>query len=87
MALTTIDIDRSINSLRVSSKEFAAIENPNEFIDVPSSFIAINNHYFGLKVNGLSMIENGIYDGDIAVIKKTYRWIDRLNSWRFRIRH
>ena len=48
-----------------------AIENPNEFIEVPSSFVSKNNHYFGLKVNGLSMIENGIYDGDIAVIKKT----------------
>ena len=48
-----------------------AIENPNEFIEVPSNFISKNNLYFGLKVNGLSMIENGIYDGDIAVIKKT----------------
>ena len=48
-----------------------AIENPNEFISVPSNFISPNNQYFGLKVNGLSMIEKGIFDGDIAVIKKT----------------
>ena len=48
-----------------------AIENPNEYINVPSSFISQNNQYFGLKVKGLSMIENGIYDGDIAIIKKT----------------
>ena len=48
-----------------------AIENPNEFISVPSNFISPNNQYFGLKVNGLSMIDEGIFDGDIAVIKKT----------------
>ena len=48
-----------------------AIENPNESIEVPSSLISPNNLYFGLKVKGFSMIENGIYDGDIAIIKKT----------------
>ena len=48
-----------------------AIENPNEYINVPSNFISPNNQYFGLKVNGLSMIEEGIFDGDIAIIKKT----------------
>ncbi len=48
-----------------------AIENPNEYINVPSSFISPNNQYFGLKINGLSMIEKGIFDGDIAIIKKT----------------
>jgi repressor LexA len=30
-----------------------------------------NAKYFGLKVKGLSMIDKGIFDGDIAVIKKT----------------
>ena len=48
-----------------------AIENPGEYISVPSNFIVPNNQYFGLKVNGLSMIDEGIFDGDIAVIKKT----------------
>ena len=48
-----------------------AIENPNEFISVPSNFISANNQYFGLKINGLSMIDKGIFDGDIAIIKKT----------------
>ena len=49
-----------------------AIENSDEFINVPSNLISPNNQYFGLKVNGLSMIEKGIFDGDIAVIKKTH---------------
>jgi len=48
-----------------------AIENNQEHIDVPSNFISPNNEYFGLKVKGLSMIGNGIFDGDIAIIKKT----------------
>ena len=48
-----------------------AIENPDEFISVPSNFITPNSAYFGLKINGLSMIEKGIFDGDIAIIKKT----------------
>ena len=48
-----------------------AIENPDDFISVPSNFITPNNAYFGLKINGLSMIEKGIFDGDIAIIKKT----------------
>ena len=48
-----------------------AIENPDEYISVPSNFMSPNNQYFGLKVKGLSMIDKGIFDGDVAVIKKT----------------
>ncbi len=48
-----------------------AIENSNDFISIPSSMTSPNAKYFGLKVKGLSMIDEGIFDGDIAVIKKT----------------
>ena len=48
-----------------------AIENSEEYIAVPSSLTPANAKYFGLKIKGLSMIEEGIFDGDIAVIKKT----------------
>ena len=48
-----------------------AIENADEFIPIPNSLISSNFRYFGLKVKGLSMIEKGIFDGDIAIIKKT----------------
>ena len=48
-----------------------AIDNPDEYISVPSNFMSPNNQYFGLKVKGLSMIDKGIFDGDVAVIKKT----------------
>ena len=48
-----------------------AIENTNEFINVPSSLVSSHNQYFALKVRGMSMIDQGICDGDIAIIKKT----------------
>tara|TARA_Y100001970_G_C14224599_1_gene854797 strand:- start:1432 stop:2070 length:639 start_codon:yes stop_codon:yes gene_type:complete len=48
-----------------------AIENSDQFITVPNNIVSKNFKYFGLKVKGLSMIEEGIFDGDIAVIKKT----------------
>ena len=53
-----------------------AIENPDEFVNVPSNLISPYNQYFGLKVNGLSMIDKGIFDGDIAIIKKTSEVLD-----------
>ena len=48
-----------------------AIENADEFIPVPNSMVSNKFKYFGLKVKGLSMIDKGIFEGDIAVIKKT----------------
>tara|TARA_B100000886_G_scaffold335368_1_gene292324 strand:+ start:123 stop:746 length:624 start_codon:yes stop_codon:yes gene_type:complete len=48
-----------------------AIEQTDEFVSVPISMTSPNAKYFGLKVNGLSMVDKGIFDGDIAVIKKT----------------
>ncbi len=48
-----------------------AIDNANELIAVPKSLTTSNFKYFGLKVKGLSMIDRGIFDGDIAIIKKT----------------
>ena len=48
-----------------------AIENSSDFISIPTSMTSPNAKYFGLKVKGLSMIDEGIFDGDIAVIRKT----------------
>ncbi len=48
-----------------------AIENSSDTISVPASMASPNSKYFGLKVKGLSMIDEGIFDGDIAVIRKT----------------
>jgi len=43
-----------------------------EFIEVPSAWLnpAQKNSYFCLKVDGFSMAEDGVLDGDIIVVRK-----------------
>ena len=48
-----------------------AINSSDSMISVPRSLVSKHSTYFGLKVKGLSMIDEGIFDGDIAIIKKT----------------
>ena len=48
-----------------------AINSSESMISVPKSLITKHSTYFGLKVKGLSMIDEGIFDGDIAIIRKT----------------
>ena len=48
-----------------------AINSTDSSISIPRSLVSKNSTYFGLKVKGLSMIDEGIFDGDIAIIKKT----------------
>ncbi len=48
-----------------------AINSNESMISIPRSLVSKNSTYFGLKVKGLSMIDEGIFDGDIAIIKKT----------------
>ena len=48
-----------------------AINSSDSMISVPKSLVSKHSTYFGLKVRGLSMIDEGIFDGDIAIIKKT----------------
>ncbi|MFZ8934849.1 MAG: transcriptional repressor LexA [Bacteriovoracaceae bacterium] len=47
----------------------AAIENPTESIDVPQFMIPKTGKFFALKVNGDSMIEEGIKSHDLIVAK------------------
>jgi len=46
-----------------------AISNYDKFVEVPSSFVS-SNECFALNVEGDSMIDEGIYDGDTIVINK-----------------
>ncbi len=48
-----------------------AINSADSMISIPKSLVTKHSTYFGLKVRGLSMIDDGIFDGDIAIIKKT----------------
>ncbi len=70
--------DNSLDSINIpligtiaAGEAIEAIESTNEFISVPTSMTSPNAKYFGLKIKGLSMIDEGIFDGDIAVIRKT----------------
>lgn len=47
-----------------------AIERPNEFFDLPANLIPAKETIFTLKVSGESMINAGIFDGDIVIIQK-----------------
>jgi len=47
-----------------------AIEQPNEFFDIPASLIPATATVFTLHVSGESMINAGIYDGDYVIVQK-----------------
>lgn len=45
--------------------------NENEFIDIPLNLVKNSKDLFALKVEGDSMIEEGIFDGDTLVVQST----------------
>lgn len=47
-----------------------AIEQPDEFFDLPQALIPKNGDCFVLHVNGTSMINKGIYDNDYVIVKR-----------------
>lgn len=48
-----------------------AIEIPNETISVTKDWIGRQYKHYALRVQGSSMIDEGIFDGDIVIIPKT----------------
>lgn len=47
-----------------------AIENPGEYFSLPSYLVPNNKEVFTLLVNGESMINAGILDGDIVIVER-----------------
>lgn len=47
-----------------------AIEVPDEFFCLPTSLLPNKKKVFALKVSGESMINVGIYDGDIIIVER-----------------
>ncbi len=47
-----------------------AIEMPNEYFTLPAYLIPNKEEVFTLKVSGNSMINAGIYDNDIVIVKR-----------------
>lgn len=47
-----------------------AIETPDEYFSLPTNLITTKNDIFTLRVSGESMINVGIYDGDILIVER-----------------
>ena len=48
-----------------------AIERPDEYFDIPVSLVNTRKEVFSLNVSGDSMINVGIYDGDVILVERT----------------
>ena len=64
------DVEISVLGKIAAGTPVEAIQNEVSRIPLPSN-LEKNGEYFGLKVQGDSMIEAGINEGDTVVIKKT----------------
>ena len=69
------EVNESVVSVPLLGKVAAgnpieAIERPNEFFSLPRELVPQNHEVFTLEVNGESMINVGIYDGDIVIVKR-----------------
>ncbi len=62
-------IELPLVGLITAGEPIEAIEE-NEMISIPSSLVRQKKESFVLKVNGRSMIEEGILDGDFVIIEK-----------------
>ena len=47
-----------------------AIETPDEYFSLPANLVHSGKEIFTLKVSGESMINVGIYDGDILIVER-----------------
>lgn len=64
-------IDIPIVGKITAGEPILAQESIDDFFTLPISFIKSNSELYILKVSGESMIEAGIFDGDLAIIEKT----------------
>jgi len=73
-ALSTVKSKQTIEIPLVGTiaagQPIEAIEVPNETVTVPRSDIGRSRKYYALRVVGNSMLDEGIFDGDIVVIRK-----------------
>ena len=70
-----IEKDESVINVPLLGKVTAgtpieAIETPDEFFSLPASVASSKKDIFTLKVSGVSMINVGIYDGDILIVER-----------------
>ena len=71
-----IEKDENVLSIPLLGKVTAglpieAIESYDEYLTIPANMFSTKKEIFSLKVSGESMINVGIYDGDIVIVEKT----------------
>lgn len=71
-----IEKDENVLSIPLLGKVTAglpieAIETYDEYLTIPTNMFKSKKELFSLKVSGESMINVGIYDGDIVIVEKT----------------
>ena len=71
-----IEKDENILSIPLLGKVTAgtpieAIETYDEYLTIPANMFNTKKEIFSLKVSGESMINVGIYNGDIVIVEKT----------------
>ncbi len=73
-AISTVDkkqtIEIPILGVIAAGQPIEAIEMPNETITITKDEISKQGKHYALRVQGNSMIMDGIFDGDIVVIRK-----------------
>jgi repressor LexA len=47
-----------------------ALRDPNSYFELPAGLLASRREHYALQVEGDSMVDAGIYDGDVAVIER-----------------
>ena len=66
-------IDKDVNTVEIplwgtitAGEPIEAIEIPDETVAIAKALVGGINNYFALRVRGSSMIDEGIFDGDIV---------------------
>lgn len=64
-------IDIPVVGKITAGQPILAVENIEDTFSIPLNFIKSNKELFILNVSGESMIEAGIFDGDMVILEKT----------------
>lgn len=64
-------IDIPVVGKITAGQPILAVENIEDTFSIPINYIRSNNELFVLNVSGESMIEAGIFDGDMVILEKT----------------
>ena len=55
---------------KVAAGRLTEAANNREFVEIPQSLVRPGGNYFALEIRGDSMMDDGILDGDLAIIRK-----------------